>query len=382
MTYDNWRARLDIAQKYSTVAERRAAVAALKINFSQPGEADCGYYRKPVTEKHATNGSNIIKGWVPVSYFMHGDKLVGIIGAGGEARDMTDDEVTSEELWSWVVSNPITYELYQGVVEYGEDWPDLRDPIIQAVMERESVPQKSPAPLAGQPQQMAIPAANRDVAKDDNKPPELLPHVEHGTAIDNAIGAGKDLPVTTVAEAALAAGAANLIRDRRLAAEKVAKVKVEPLKVAYETERGNWLPMVQRAKVAEDGLRKKVSNFEADERKRIAKEQQDALDRQREQDEANARAADRAIGAGEPEPPPVVDEVVIPQAPPPITPTYGGYRPAAKQVKKFAVITDAVAVYKYLATVREVQDLLQKLATNAIRAGLEVPGTTTREGTE
>ena len=47
MRYDNWRKRLEIFEKYSTVALRRDAVARLKINFSQPGLEDVGYYRKP-----------------------------------------------------------------------------------------------------------------------------------------------------------------------------------------------------------------------------------------------------------------------------------------------------------------------------------------------
>lgn len=384
MTYDHWRARLAIAEKYSTVAERRAAVAALKINFSQPGEADEGYYRKPITEKHPTTGQNKVVGWIPVAYFMSdatsadGRELCGVIGAGAECRNMTDEEVTSEEFWSWVVSNPISYELYQGVVEHGDDWPDMVRAEKPALSDREITERM----LGSAPDAPPIPAANRDVAKDDNKPPELLPHVEHATAIDNAIGAGKGLKATTAAEAALAAGAANLIRDRRLAAEKAGKIRIDPLKLAYETERNNWLPPVQRAKVAEDVLRKEVSNFDTAERKRIAQEQLDAMEKQREQDEANTRAADLAIANAEPEPPPVVEEVVIPQASQPVKASYGSYKPAAKPLRKFAVINDHVAVYKYFAETADIKELLQKFATNAVRAGIEVPGATFREGTE
>lgn len=377
MSYNHWRARLAIAEKYSTVAERRAAVAALKINFMRVTVEDEGYYRKPVTEKHPTNGSNIITGWIPVAYFLHNNVLTGVIGSGDNARDLTAQEMLDEALWSWVVSNPISYELYQGVVEHGDDWPDL--------------PKNGTPDLVdgGKTSYSTYPDERRDrngnpreITSGDNKPPELLPHVEHATAIDNAIGAGKGLKATTAVEAALAAGAANLIRDRRLAAEKAGKIRVDPLKLAYETERNNWLPPVQRAKAAEDVLRKEVSNFETAERKRIAQEQLDAMEKQREQEEANARAADRAIGAGEPEPPPVVEEVAIPQAPQPVKATYGNYKPAAKQVRKFAVITDHVAVYKYFSDMPVMIEFLQKLATDEIRTGIVVPGTTVREGTE
>lgn len=369
MSFDHWRKRLEIAQQHSTVAARRAAVAALKINFSQPGEADCGYYRKPITEKDPSgNGINIIKGWIPVSYFMHGDKLVGIIGAGDEARDMTDQEVGDEQLWSYVVSHPIPYEWYNAVVEHGDDWPDM----IDSRVIHDRITDWTPPPDTG----------SRTIESTDNKPPEMLPHVEHATAIDNAIGAAKDLKVTTAEEAAVAAGAANVIRDRRLAAEKVAKAKVTPLQLVYEEERNKWLPLVKRAKDAEGVLRTAVSTFELAERKRIAAEQLAAFDKQREQDESNARAADRAIGAGEPEQPPVVEDVVIPHAPQPIRPTYGSYKPAAKPLKKFAVIENPATVLNHYKLYIEVVELIQKLATADIRAGLEVPGATFREGTE
>lgn len=371
MSNDNWRKRLAIAEEHKTVAARRAAVAALKINFSQPGEADEGYYRKPITEKHPTNGINTVVGWIPVSYYMWEGKLTGNIGAGEQNRNMTDAEVGDEELWSWVVSNPIPYEWYSAVADHGDAWPD-------AVKTFAGLPvTDTDSEVMG-----LVPAANRDVAKDDNKAPELPPHVEHGTAIDNAIGAGKDLPVTTVPEAALAAGAANLIRDRRLAAEKVANAKILPLKLAYDTERNNWQPKIKQAKDAEDAIRQKVNIFEAAERRRIAAEQMAAMEKQANQDAANARAADRAIANAEPEPPPVVEEVVIPQAPQPVKPTHGTYVPRAKQILKFAVIKDMSSALMHYKTNAQLIELIQKLATADIRAGLEVPGATFREGTE
>lgn len=370
MSYDNWRARLAIAEKYKTVAERRKAVAALKINFSQPGEADCGYYRKPITEKDPSgNGLNIIKGWIPVSYFMHGDKLVGIIGAGDDARDMTDDEVGDEQLWSYVVSHPISYETYRAVVDNGEPWPD--QPVGKNTSIIETLETAYPSP-----------ENPRVIERTDNLPPEVDPLVEHKEGIDNAIGAARDLKVATAEDAARVAGAANILRDRRLAVEKIAKARVTPLKLAYESERDKWLPMVKRAKEAEDALRRMVTVFEVAERKRIAAAQLEAMEKQREQDEANARAADRAIANAEPEPPPVVEGVQIPRAPEPVKPTYGSYTPPAKPLKKFAVIVDDVAVYRYFSDMPVMIEFLQKLATTEIRNGIEVPGTTVREGIE
>ena len=354
MSYDNWRKRLEIAEKYSTVADRRKAVAALGINFSQPTIDDEGYYRKPITEKLPNENRRIV-GWIPVAYFLSdpssadGIELCGVIGAGAEQRHMTDRELNDEELWSWVVSNPISYKVYEAVADNGEPWPD------------------------------APPAAPRVIERTDNLPPQVDPLMEHKEAIENAIGAAKGLKVATAEEAAIAAGAANIIRDRRLAVEKIAKTRVDPLLRAYEEERNKWSPLVKIAKDAEGVLRIAVNAFEVAERKRVAAEQLAALDRQREIDEANERAADRAIAAGTSEPLPVVEEVVIPKAPDRVKPTHGTYKPKAPEPKKFAVIENDIEVYKHFRENPAVKDLLERLATNAIRSGFAVPGTTTRE---
>jgi hypothetical protein len=329
------------------------------LTYPQPDEEDEGYYRTLITETGINakngqrNGKTIPVMWgKPVAYYMLGSHLIGAIGD----RDMTENEVN--DLWTYVCRYPISEDLYRDVAEKGKPWPDL--------------PPKAVA---------EVPAADRDVTTTDNAPAEAIAlDVEHATAIDNAIGAGKDLPVTTVAEAAVASGAANIIRDRRLAAEKAAKRVVDPLKVAYEDERDKWLKSVKRAKDVEAAIRLRVSNFEIDERRRIAAEQLAALEKQREIDEANSRAADRAISRGEPEAPPEVEEVVIPQAPERVRPTYGTYTPREKPILKFAVIEDAAAVLNHFKLHADVIELIQKLATSEIRSGLTVPGATYREG--
>lgn len=374
MSYDHWRKRLEIAQQHKTVAARRAAVAALKINFSQPAEADCGYYRKPITEKHASgNGQNVITGWVPVSYFMHGDKLVGIIGIGDDARDMTNDEVTSEELWSWVVSNPIPYEWYNGVVEHGDPWPDQppgKNPAIIEALET-AYPSDPEPPLD---------PIERIVGRTDNKPPEVPPHVEHATAIDNAIAAASDLKVTTEAEANLAAGSKNRIAELRLAADKAGKAEYQPPYTEYKRLHGLWSPPVARAETAEKKITTKILTFRESERKRLAELARQEADRLREEEKANARAADRAIASGESEPPPIVEDRPVVPPPAPISPTYGRTKPR-EELKKFAVIDDDRKVYEYFRqSSPALIELIQTLATNATRSGLTVPGTTTREG--
>lgn len=374
MTYANWRRRLEISQTLKTVAARREAVALLKINFSQPGEADEGYYRKPITEKDHDNGRNVVVGWIPVAYYMWEGKLTGVIGAGDKSHEMSDHEIFDEELWSYVVSNPIPHEWYVAVAERGEPWPDAKPTTTMAVLRAF---EKSLGERGGEGEFLRL---------EDNEPPKPEkvesadpPEVQHAKAIDTAISAAKSLTVTNEGEASIAAGSKNRIAELRLAADKAGKAIYQPLHAAYVAEREKWLPMVNRADVAEKSINREVLEFREKQRKAVIAAEMKAAQAQREQDEANERAAQRAIAAGEPEPAPLVEEAAIAAAPSPVVPTYGK-RSIKEDVKKFAVIVDDVEVYKWLRANQELKDLLQKLATNAIRAGFTVPGATIREG--
>lgn len=323
-------------------------------------QCELGFYRMGVYQRDG-KGNNKRIGWRPVAVFMNGDVMTARIGSEADGRDLTGDGLG--ELWSFIAGNAISEGNYREVAEHGKRWWD--DPAPPVVHVPGVVSNREP----------------REITNADNNPPEVLTDKDHAAAIDSAIGAAKDLKVTTAEEAAIAAGAANVIRDRRLAAEKIAKTRVEPLQRVYEDERNKWLPLVKRAKDAEGVLRVAVSAFEVADRKRVAAEQLAALERQREIEEANQRAADRAIAKGEAElSPPVIDEVVIPHMPERIHPTYGTYKPKAAELKRFAVIENDGDVYQHFRNDAELIALLQKLATNAIRAGLTVPGASYREG--
>lgn len=386
MSYDNWRKRLEIA-KLATVAERRAAVAPLKINFSQAGEADEGYYRKPITQKDPSgNGRNTITGWIPVAYYVYEGKLEGVIGAGDQSRNMTDFELGDEQLWSYVVSNPISYETYQAVVERGEPWPEslgLPSAMVRALDEgarmipyREGGPADILVEFASKEQKEEV---TREITKTHNNPPEVLPEVAHAEAIDSAIGAAPKA-VSSDAEANLAAGSKNRIAELRLAADKFGRAIYDPLFRAYQAEQKKWSPMVGRAEAEEKALNKLILTWREQERQRIAAEQATADQAALEIEGANERAAQRSIAAGLPEQAPVVEqpEPVNP-GPTVVMPTYGARKPR-EELKKFAVVTDGVEVYKFLAQHPEMVALMQDLATRAVRAGKTVPGTTTREG--
>jgi len=314
------------------------------------------------------NGRPIQTGWEPVAYFLQGmafgeaeaDVLCGVIGAGDSLRDMTDEEVKGEDIWSYCCRHPIAYDLYKAVAEDGEPWLDLPIP-------------------------PTVPAANRDVAKTDNAPPPeevIPPDVEHATAIDNAIAAAPDpKTVTSEAAAAMAAGSKNRIAELRLAATRVGEAAYKPPYNEYKRLHGIWTPMVARAERKEKELNTAILSFREVERKKAMAAAAEAARLQREQDEANERAAQRAIARGDAEmPPPVVEAApALPPATAPVQPTYGT-RKIKEEVKKFAVIEDWVKVFAHFQNDADLRARLEKLATDAIRAGAEVPGATHREG--
>jgi hypothetical protein len=327
------------------------------LTHPQPDEEDEGYYRTLITEPGVNaktgqrNGKTIPVMWgKPVAYFVIGGKLCGVIGN----RDMTEDELV--DLWTYVCRYPISEELYRDVAEAGKPWPDL--------------PPKAVA---------EVPAADRDVAMTDNEAPQEPLDVQHATAIKAAIGAAPT-GVKSLAEADVALGSKNRIAELRLAADKAGKAIYEPMYRTYTAEQKKWSPMIALATAKEKELNTAILMFRESERRRIAAEQAEAERKQREIDEANQRAADRAIIRGEPEEPPEVVEIAAPVAPVPVVATYGTRNLKEEVHFILDAITDYDAVYNYLKEEPKLKALLLELATAKVKAGLTVPGATSRKG--
>ena len=306
-----------------------------------------GFYRKAIKARD-DKGNSRRTGWFPIAIFMNGDIMTARYGVA----DIVGDALN--ELWSYIAGNPISEEWYRAVAERDEGWPDAAIPA-------------------------EIPAANRDVAKSDNAPEEVAPDKAHAAAIDAAIGAAP-VAVKSDAEAAVALGSKNRIAELRLAADKAGKATYEPMFRVYTAEQKKWSPIIARATAKEKELNTAILSFREAERQRIAKEQAEADRKQRKIDEANARAADRAIARGEPEPMPQVEEVAMPAPAVKIEPTYGtrGIREELKLI--LDKVTSWDLLFTHYKNNSDVQSLLTKLATADIKAGRTVPGTVTREG--
>lgn len=349
MSFDNWRMRL-AGGKPST--------------FLQPQLEDEGYYRKPLVEPKLgpngkTNGQKRVIGWEPVAYFVERGMLRGVIGD----RDMAANEVTDETLWSYVCRNPITEELYRAVAERGESWPDLPEPVNHSVE----------ALVA------TVPAANREVERSDNQPPEEPAHIRHATAIDNAIAVAKDIKITTDDEAALALGIKNRLAELRLDAQKAGAAVYKPVFDEYKKLHGIWTPMVARAEAAEKTLNTSYLLFRQKQKLAADMAAAAAKKAQEEIDEANERAAQRAIARGETEAAPVITEAppgAVP-APSPVVATYRapGQR-ATKEVEKwhFDGVEDWDKLYGFLKDNEGVKAAMTVLAKAMVATGRDVPG--------
>ena len=357
MSYDNWIARM-AGQKVTS--------------FLQAQAEDEGYYRKPVTEK-LPNGRNKILGYVPVAYFLDTDGdgpeiLHGVIGAGENLRNMTDAEVNGEDIWSYVCRNPISYETYVDVVDDGKPWPDESKWLgveIEPLPRRLSDNQPDPA----QPDAEVEPAAPVEPPKPRH---ELL-----AAAIAREIAAAPK-KVEALDQAELAAGAKNRIAELRLTANREGEAEYKPAYAEYKRLFDRWTPMVKAGEAEEKRLNTAVLRFRESERQKAAAAAAKAAQEAQDQADAIERAAQRAIAQGEPEMPPPVAEAPPPQAPP-VVPTYGT-RKVKEELKLFAVIGDWASAFEHFQNDAELRARLEKLCTDAVRAGATIPGVTTREG--
>lgn len=357
--YANWRKRL-AGEEVKT--------------FLQAQPDDCGYYRIPLTEPELgangkTNGRKRVIGWTPVALFPDPfvkDTLRGIIGD----RDMRDDEVSGEQVWSYCCRNPINYDTYQAVAERGEPWPDLPAQDIGSLY----------AAASGHPQPRIV----SDNAALPTEAPKVMTLEDHRAAIDAAVKAADKVKVHSLEEANVAAGTMNRLAELRLAADKAGKAIYEPLYREYKSVQSVWSPLVTRASTAEKALDVEIRRWKQAEYRRIEDEKREFERKRREEEEANARAADRAIARGEPEPQPAVTVEPPPEssvAPAPVVATHGTRKfKEPEQSWHLDSVENFDDLYLYFKSAPALQALLRTLAAAAIKAGRDVPGTTKHFG--
>jgi hypothetical protein len=248
-----------------------------------------------------------------------------------------------------------------------------------------------------------VPAANREVTRSDNQPPEEVDnrpgYVIAAEAIDKAIAVSKAHAITDQKSAEVGLGLVNRIAELRLKAKRDGEAEYKPLYAKYKNLLDAWKPPVDRAdaeekrqtaninawkRAEEKRLRDEAAKAEA-ERKRL--EEQEAARRQEEEERA-ARAMDRAIANGEaPATMEMPFEVEMPEpvtaAPAPVTPTvvalaptYGKRKLRETKAEPTYTITDYEAALGFFKNTDAVKACIEILIKGAIKVNVTVPGVT------
>lgn len=351
-TYKHWKARLEGA----------------KIP-THDGDPDVGFYRKPIRSPRE-EGNKII-GWEHVAYFVQGTEIIGTIGN----RDMTKNEVT--DLWTYVCAYPIPEQVYFDI-DGGAAWPAglIGEP-------KRSAAAVAKAQKVATTAETTIPAADREVAKGHNQPPEDLPlidQIRERVANAKKVAEGyKKIDSDDVSEKA--AGARNLLNEIKAQAEKEKETEYRPHKEAADKVAAAWNPIIKEIEAIAGAIFKEMKAHEQRKRDAAAAAQRLIDEENRKIAEANERAIDKAFETGD------IDNVALhapkelPQDLQPksnVQATYG--RAASFQERTFVVIQNLDEVYQHYKGKPDVINLLTTLAQRDVTAGITVPGTTTRKG--
>lgn len=313
-----------------------------------------GFFRKGIYERNE-KGNNRRVGWSPVAIYMAGGEITAQVG---DNIVLTDRDKINE-LWSYCAANSISEEWYRAVAERGEAWPDAHSP------------KANRAPKLAQD-------AEKDSPPDTEQgTPERSPEQK---LLDELAEHAKGIPTYAKIEDDNLLSKAHDLRD-----------KIKKIENAAESERKKEKDFyLKKGREIDDKWRGVILTAQARYAEISApmnKWVNDKLETQRLQDErvaAQQKAHDEAVAAAEaanrPAPPP-------PEPPAPSnTPapsmqvrSGGGARASNVRTHKVVTITDEAAVYKHFAGSQELTAVLLKLATIATNAGLNVPGTTSKQ---
>lgn len=338
MSYEYWRAALAGEKPKAFVDDPRL-----------------GFYRKGIYARNE-RGLNKRVGWTPVAVFMIDDIMTGRVGGEADGTDVTGDKLN--ELWSYICDNPISEGTYREVASLGKAWPDAHDP------KANGAPDLSQDPEKGNP----LDAAQGTPAVEKTPQQKLLDELaEHAKGIPTYAKIDDDLLLSK----------AHDLRDKIKKVENAAeserkKEKDFYLKKGREID-DKWRGVITAAQTRYTEISTPMNAWinEKLEAQRLHDER--VAEEQRKHDAAVAAAE----AANKPAPPP--------PAPPPApnlpTPSMqvrsgGGARASNVKVNKIVTITDELAVYRHFAGSPDLTAVLLKLATMAINANLNVPGTT------
>ncbi len=324
---------------------------------------ECGFYRMGVYEKQDGKARKRV-GWTPVAIFPLGGLLTAVIGTGRSARTESDRDRVND-LWSYVAANPISEATYRAVAERGEPWPDSHVASIPVANSSMTLTPREAAaatdgtvvwnkghPEEGQPigeDEFKRRKSVMQAMEVDDRPVQdkISRDIDEGLALLAGFG--------TIDSDEMAAKARSLQEHFLVCrgfAEKQYEAANRPLLDEQKRIRSIWFPIRDKADEGSNALRKAMGAWE-DSKRQAAKV-----------------AAERAAAGQE----------VKSNVPPPATQIRGGAgRAASVRVEK---IVESIDVEKVFAQFRDspvVIECLTKIAQQAVRAGIDVPGAVVTE---
>lgn len=324
--------------------------AALKGNapVAVVDDPQCGFWRLK------RNG-----GWLPVAVWPKGNGLDGPAALGFKIGREVVGSMVGTEQWPRYCSNPITEDVYRGVCERGENWPDS-DPTVSAMLEK---PRATRSP--GIPNLAADEELEQAVGK---KPAD--PTTEFAEQITAALAGVPSYKKIEADETSVrAASLRNMLLGLAGDADKARELEKAPHLKASRDVDAKWQPLIKQAREGAQTVRSAMELWEND--KRIAAKE--ASDRaEKEQRQRDAEHATRDIS--EPMPEPVKPSSNLPAPAAQVKPTYG--RASAVQTFQFITAIDSAKVFEHFKAHPDVLALLTKLAQAALNAGIEVDGVT------
>lgn len=321
------------------------------------GEPQPGFYRA-----RSKNKQTGVETLTAVAFWYAGgeikpENLRVQIGTRDPARPGSEDLQRATDAWPFISKEPVSHAAWTGVVKEGKPWPD------QHVNEKAAPAETSSTqPLDDKATSHGAGAADQS---------ELTPQAKLKAEIETAkqglsryVKRGEDGKEISLIDSDDMAGAAQSLRDtlNKLStrAKKAREDANRPHNEAIRANGAIWSPLESEAKKFAEMLRDgPMKAWETHKREQLA---------------AAAKAAQAASEASgtkvEPKP----------NTPAPASKIKGATGKAASvSTVKIAVIHDQAKVYEHFKDNEQVKAILQALANAAVRAGIEVAGTTVAE---
>lgn len=200
-------------------------------------EPQVGFWRMK-SKRGWQQGDRVRMDHVPIAVFMAGPSICFKFGAS-----MVPTAVGYEQ-WPHYCANPVTEEVYRGVAENGEDWPDA-DPTVSAIISQNK-------PITVRSPGIPNPEADAELERafiSENDRRNADPTTEFREQINTALGAVPSYAKIESDEADIRAlSVRNLLNELAVDADKAREAEKKPHWDAAKAVDLKWQPLVKSAR--------------------------------------------------------------------------------------------------------------------------------------